>query len=178
MLLTLSLLAAEAVAPPLAPAEADPLARARRGLIECTQPDEAAKTCRSIARYTLNRDGTYQTVAEVLLGREPPVTFETTAQSSLEGPWVCGRFEEAAVRGGKLRVNGSVVPEEQAAPAREKLVAAMAAMFGRKICVSYHASGAGFIERGRIEGNGEPMPDSYVMWVAPDAGYRVAPPPQ
>lgn len=151
-----------------------PLDKASEGFVQCYEPDDAAKTCLSIAAYKANDDGTWDNTATLLISPKGPVTLETVTPVRLDGTAVCGSISSEDIYSGKLAISGTPVPSEKAGPMLEKIVAGMAPLLNRQICTTYLKSPNGLVAKGQIEGWTKDVPEQRVEWVLPSQGYRVA----
>jgi hypothetical protein len=153
----------------------DPLSPAASGQVQCYQPDEQKKTCRSIASYRAVGRSTYSNTAVVLLSEAPPVILETTAPVTVRQGAVCGAIRAEDIAAGKLRVSGRLFDDVEAAPLLARVAEAMKALINKQICTSYEASGDGLTARASIDGRYRADMDQRVKWVHPGDGYKVAP---
>lgn len=172
MLILVVLAMAASEASPVAPM--DPLAAAD-GKVECYQPDDEKRTCRSIASYQRTNDQTYANTAIVLVSSAGPVTLETVTPVAVKAGAVCGSIRADDIGAGKLRVAGRLLPEAEAAPVLSQIAESMAPLIDREICTSYEPSEAGLTAKATIAGVYQADADQRVKWVAPDEGYVVAP---
>ncbi len=159
------------------PAQAlmDPLAPARAGQLQCHQPDEARKTCRSIASYREVGEGRYSNTAIVLIAGEGPTTLETTTSVHVVDGAICGPVHAADIRKGKLSVAGRDADSAQASSTLEQVASSFAAMAGKEICTSYEPTAGGLIAKVKLGGTYVAAWDQHVIWVNPADGYRVSP---
>jgi hypothetical protein len=166
---------------PAAPPVDNPLAPAAQGLIECANPDEIAKTCRSLARYTPQPDGSFINQAEVLLVASEPVTISFAGPTRLKGNEVCGTLTTEMVKKGTLRYAGTVVPDKAAVQITPRILAGLtrAGVLDKEICTTQSPDGThdgnGFLEKATIDGRTTPADDAHLVWIRPDAGYTVGP---
>jgi len=156
-------------------AQADPLENARAGQLQCYRPDTARKTCAALSGYSFNKDGTISNQAQVLLSPQPVVVMRTISPVSLKGEAVCGVARKEDIDTATILVNGSPLPEDQAAQARNQIFAAMQGLQGQEVCTTYVAEGDHLTTK--ITLNGQPKPEftQTVIWVKPADGYTVSP---
>jgi hypothetical protein len=150
-----------------------PLAKSDGGFVQCYEPDDVAKTCRSIAAYKRNAAGTWDNIAIVQLDPEHPVVLETVTPVSVKNHAVCGYVRPEDVLRGKLRVSGIALPDDKAAPALAKIAAAMAPMLNKEICTTYVQGPGSLVAKATVEGWTTPVPDQRVRWILPTDGYTV-----
>lgn len=175
--------AAPAAAPTGGPA-ADPLAFVAQGLLECAEPDEAAKTCHALAHFTPRPDGSFTDDTEVLLRPDMKMTLSFSGVALLKGNQVCGTVSMQMVQQAKLRFGGAPIPPEQSAELLPRIQEGMAreGLIDKELCSTRTPDGSGnprsFTRHATIAGQPVNHPDDHLLWVAPDAGYRVAPKPK
>jgi hypothetical protein len=162
-----------AVSPPSA--DSHPLAKADEGFVQCYEPNDLAKTCRSIAAYKNDGDGIWDNIAVVLLAPTQPITLETVTPVRVKNGAVCGYIRNDDILKGKLRISGQLIPDEKAASILGKVAVGMAPLMHKEICTEYVQRPNGLIAKARIEGGTPEIPDQGVKWVLPSDGYRVAP---
>lgn len=162
---------------PAAPPVDNPLAPVAQGLIECANPDAIAKTCRSLARYTPQGDGTFITHAEVLLVPSEPVTITLTGATKLKGHEVCSTLTTAMVKAGTLRYAGTLVPDKAAVQITPRILAGLtrAGVLDKEVCTTQSPDGNGFLEKATVDGHTTPEAEAHLVWLSPDAGYTVGP---
>jgi hypothetical protein len=175
----LLLLAAQPATTP----SADPLAFAAQGLLECAEPDEASKTCHALAHFTARPDGSFTDDTEVLLRPDKPVTISFSGVAHVKGNQVCGTLTTTMVQQATLRYAGAPLPAEQTASILPRIQDALSkdGLLDKELCSTRTpdgtASGKGFTRHATIAGQPATRPDDHLIWVAPDAGYTVAPKP-
>ncbi|MDE1914944.1 MAG: hypothetical protein KGJ57_05345 [Sphingomonadales bacterium] len=162
---------------PPAPPVDNPLAPARMGLIECASPDVIARTCRSLARYTPQADGSFINHAEVLLLPNELVTMTIAGRARLKGNAACATLTTAMVKGATLRYAGNVVPAKLKLRFTPRILSglARAGVLDKEVCSTQSPEGDGFIEHTTIDGQAPPGGETHLVWVRPDAGYTVGP---
>lgn len=153
----------------------NPLAPAAAGQVQCYQPDDRKRTCRSIASYQRRDDGTYANTAVVLLSSAGPVTLETITPVTVKAGAVCGSIRAENINAGKLRIADRLLPDSEAAPILVRIVQSMAPLINKEICTSYEQSADGLTAKATIAGVYRSDADQRVGWVQPSDGYTVAP---
>jgi len=169
-MITLALLLAVAVPAPLQ--DADPLAPARDGQLQCHSPDTARKTCRALAGYTFAADGTIANQAEVMLSPAPVIIMRDVAPVVVRDGAVCGPmtgFEDAV-----FTVDGQPAGPATAEMIRVQVTAAFAQL-GTEGCTRYSPQGDGRMAEVSIDGVARPDLNQPVIWVSPSDGYSVRP---
>lgn len=154
----------------------DPLAPARDGLVECGDPDDAKKTCKTMATYQSLGGGLYSTTGVATLPALGGLTVEMTIQVEVRQGAVCGAFQAADVAQAKLFKNGRALSGDEAAPILAQMEQMARPMFGQTLCDTHEAVAGGLVKT-RTTINGEPKPamDSALRWVKPWDGYTLAP---
>lgn len=178
LLLALAQAAPQPTVPlPAAPPVDNPLAPVAQGLIECANPDDIARTCRSLARYTPQPDGSFLNEAEVLLVPSEPVTMAFSAPTHLRGNQICGTLTTAMVKAATLRYAGNVMPPKLVTEVTPRILAGLtrAGVLDKEICSTRSPDGNGFLERATVDGKPGPTDDTHLVWIKPDAGYTVGP---
>jgi hypothetical protein len=162
---------------PPAPPVDNPLAPVAQGLIECASPDEIARTCRSLAHYTPQPDGSFLNQAEVLLLPGELVTMTVAGRAWLKGNAACATLTTAMVKRATLRYAGNVMPPKLSQQLTPRILAglARAGVLDKEVCATQSPEGNGFLERATINGEATPEGDTHLVWIRPDAGYTVGP---
>ena len=158
-----------------APAYPDPIGPAAKGQMQCYSPNVATKSCRSLAIYKANGDGTFANTAIVLVKAAPLTVIQTVANVTVRDGAVCGAITEADIRAAKMSANAQTVPPEQAAPFLSQLVTALKPVIGREICTRYEGEGPLLTAKATMEGVPQPDDDQTVLWVSASDGYAVKP---
>jgi hypothetical protein len=153
--------------------DTSPLTKSDGGFVQCYEPDDTAKTCRSIAAYRRSGAGTWDNIAIVSIDPGHPVSFETITPVSVKNGAVCGYIRLADLLKGKLRVSGEALPDDKAAPVLAKIAAAMAPMLNREICTTYVQRQGSLVATATVGGLTTPVPDQRVRWILPSDGYTV-----
>ncbi len=155
--------------------EPDLLAPAERGEMQCYTPDVARKTCRALASYVKQADGSYLNTARILLDPARDIVLETTTVVHVSSDGVCGRLTRSDALGGALTIAGVPQSPEQAAPVLTFFadIEEKAGFFGALICTRYPADGEMMKALVSVGGVRRPEFDDSVIWVLPDQGYRV-----
>ena len=153
----------------------NPLALAADGKVQCYQPDDQKRTCRSIAAYQRRGDGTYANTAIVLISTAGPVTLETITPVTVKAGAVCGSIRPEDINAGKLRVADRILSNSEAAPVLARIALSMASLINKEICTSYVQSAGGLTAKATIEGVYRSDADQRVKWVQPGDGYTVSP---
>jgi hypothetical protein len=153
----------------------DPLAPARAGKVQCYSPDEMARTCRSIAGYRQTGPDTYDNSALILVAPAPLTLLRTITPVTIKDGAVCGALRSEDVTAGVVLVDGTPLDETKAASIKAKVAHGLAPFAGKTICTRYVGDGDHVVAKVTIDGKAQDGFDQDVLWIAPDAGYGVAP---
>lgn len=154
---------------------ANPLAQAQPGMVQCYEPDSAARSCQAIASYHHGRDMAWTETATILADPALPLTVDIEIPVAVRGTAVCGTLHREQVLGGSLRLLDRPVPADHALPVLVRLADAMANTLGHEMCTRYVAVPGGLVARATIAGITAPIADQRVIWVRADAGFHVQP---
>ncbi|MCJ2181307.1 hypothetical protein MTR62_01080 [Novosphingobium sp. 1949] len=177
----LAILAALLLAPSPVTAVADDLdiaGQVAKGKVLCTNPDVASRTCTTIDRQAPAGPGRFTDTGEVLIPAAKAITLETRSAMTLEGAnQLCGQIRREDLLQGTLRVEGvALEPEPNAAALAHLAQTIFAQLDGRRVCETLGHDKAGrLVKIDTMEGFDGNVPPRPVQWIAPDAGYTVAP---
>ena len=143
------------------------------GKMLCSNPDEASKTCSSIASYAAGKDGTLTETSELLLPAPQPLTLELSASVEVKGSVICGTMTETDLKKGRVRINGSLLPPDQNAAAMSKLSERLKPMVGREVCEELRVEDGQLMKFGQAERVDIKLPGKHVRWISKDEGYKV-----
>ncbi|MBV8799105.1 MAG: hypothetical protein JO208_04760 [Alphaproteobacteria bacterium] len=156
-------------------ANADPLAKARTGSLQCYSPDAVRKTCNALAGYTFDHNGKILNQAEVLLSPQQFIVMKTISPVEIRGEAVCGPLRKQDVDAAQIFVQGKSVTDAQAAQLRAQIETSMAARFGKEVCTTYLPQGNKLTTSVTVDGVTQPDFAETVIWVHPNEGYKVGP---
>lgn len=155
----------------------DPLAPALSGQLQCFGPDVSARTCRALTALKRNPDRTWTSTVTSAPDPTQPLTLEVSSAVTVRDGAVCGTVRREDMIAGRLRYYGLVVPASRALPILARLADMLGTAAGREICTRFEPGEGTLMARGSVTGSpGTPVPDQPMIWVRPDAGYRVGPP--
>lgn len=157
------------------PSATDIPTQMRLGKVLCANPDLATKTCSSIISYTPGKNGDIVETGEVLISPNQPVTLEMSSIVRIEGSTVCGTVEFADMQKGRLRMNGTLLPQDRNEAALSKLLEKLKPMAGRKACEALRVEDGQLKKYGQVERIDLDLPGKPVSWIGPADGYKVAP---
>ncbi|MBV2146841.1 hypothetical protein KRZ98_00860 [Sphingobium sp. AS12] len=155
--------------------ETDVTAQSKAGMLLCSNPDVATKTCSTIATYSVVEGGASIETAEILLSADQPVTLEMSAPVKIEGGTICGQLTEAALVNAKVRLNGALLPADRNSAALNSLLPKLRPLVGRQTCDGLRIEGERLMKYGQVDRIDVNLPGKPVIWIAPSSGYKVAP---
>lgn len=153
----------------------DIMAQIRAGNALCSNPDEATKTCSTIASYTRSDDGVLTETAELLISPSQPITLEMSSVVSVDGAVNCGALTLAEMQKGRIRLAGALLTPERNEAALKGFLEKLAPMAGRKSCEEIRIEAEQLVKFGQVDGIDLKLPGKPVRWVGRDEGFRVAP---
>src|SRR5262245_7143860 len=172
-LASLSLAAIVLAAAPIMSGPADWLSQAQAGRLACAAPNAAKKSCISLARYSLSKNGTVEESAETLIPLQPPLTFTTKKTFRIRSGSACGIFTQKDIDSAVFFREGRPVQGRKVEQVREVLNNAFLDYVDREICMSFVPSGSSFEARVSVGGLDYPHLSQPVIWVRPTDGFTV-----
>jgi hypothetical protein len=154
-------------------AAADPLAFARAGKVQCASPNLEKKTCRAIARLTLNADGSFQTTTTILIAPQPIITMEVKSVGTVRDGALCGPIRKADFEAASFQMDGKPIDPTTAATIRGQILASIDPLVDKMGCTREVADGAVFRAEVTIDGVARPDMTQRVLWVKPEDGYKL-----
>jgi hypothetical protein len=133
-----------------------PLSPARKGQLQCYQPDKARKTCAALAGYSWDAKGAITNRAEVLVSRDPLITVTTRTPVSIRGEAVCGPIRAGDLQAADVMVSGAPASPSVAGKVRDGMVSAFSGQIGKEICTAYPAAGDHLQAKITIDGAAHP----------------------
>ena len=166
----LMLAAVQAAASPATPAD-DPLAPARAGKLRCVNPDPTRRNCASLIRFQVHGDGSFDATVTGMLEPSVLIVYETSGQ--IDGQAVCSPVRISDFTSGQFFVDGKPATAAQAGEIKERLLARMRDITGKRRCFIDQPAGGGIVSNVTIEGAVHPEMRQQVAWVAPSDGYAI-----
>ncbi|AQR73245.1 hypothetical protein [Sphingomonas sp. LM7] len=154
---------------------ADPLAAAKAGKIQCTNPNVEKKTCVSLTRYKVKRDGSFESTGTVLISPQPVTTMEIRSAGTVKDGALCSPIRTADFETATYRTDGKPVDAATAAAIRPQIVGTIAPMANKTGCMREVRDGALLRMEVSIDGVARPEMTQKALWVKPEDGYTVAP---
>lgn len=170
--LALALLSAVAAAES---APDNPLLPAEAGNVQCYEPDDAKKTCRSISSYHPLGDQQYSSTTTVLISRVSSMTLETTSPVEVKNGAICGLVKPDDIATSKVRIADRLLDPVEAKPYLETIQKSLKALIGKEVCSTYVAAPEGLISKVTINGEYRANTDEHMKWLSPSESYTVAP---
>ena len=154
----------------------DPLAPARRGLVQCRGVHED-RTCEIMVDYTPLRDGSYRSRSRVLYSNVPNIVIEAYSTVRIENGQVCDRDFAGKMHRTRLLMDGVPAPADITADFHQRYDSTMTPFEGATVCATYEDGGrGGWSATVIVDGAEYPDLGSRFIWVRPDQ-YRLAPAP-
>ncbi|MBO9623127.1 MAG: hypothetical protein J7500_10490 [Sphingomonas sp.] len=150
----------------------DTLTPAREGLLRCTSPDPARKTCSSLTSFTIRPDGSFE--AEVTgIGGPAGIQVHYRMPGKIVGGAACFVHRTDTLASATFTKPNARLAQSLQETLRRDLAAAMAPLNGRQRCYRDQIDNAVLIARTTLDGVAQPDLDRPVRWVAPGDGYKV-----
>lgn len=157
-----------------AASDADPLARARAGEVQCFHPDVLFKTCMSLETYVVTAGGGYLNRGANLVMLGDMFVIETEVPVEVRGNAVCATMRAPHVTSGKVTLRGQPVAPEKAAAVAADLKKKLVGVLDKEICTTYAPTdGSGYMANMKVAG-GKALASPFI-WVKPADGYKVGP---
>lgn len=157
-------------------ADADPLARARAGELQCDGPDVANRTCKAISSYVFAPDGAVTNKSESLISPSGPMIMRTSSDVTVRDGAVCGPVSGADIDRSEILFAGRPITGQQAEQVKTQLKSGLGPMLGAEVCTRFAPAETGYKTQVTINGQAAP-PEAgvQVMWIKPGEGWTVAP---
>lgn len=168
MILTLFLMLAAAQA-----SDGDALAPARQGMLRCTAPDRAHKTCASLTRFTIHSDGGFEAEVTGMASRPAQISIRYVMPGTVENGALCFVHTGGALGEATFTKPGAKLAPSLQETLRAQMSAGMAALNGKKRCYRDRIVDGTLVSATTLDGLAHPELDRPVLWVSPEDGYRV-----
>lgn len=152
---------------------ADPLAPARQGKIQCVVPNIEKKLCGAISTYTMRSDGSFDSVTTTMLAPTPLITMQTRVPGTVEKGSVCSPVRKADYEAATFQMDGAPMDEAMASGTKAQVVAALASMDGKKACGTDKPEGDLILAQITLDGVAHPELNQRYIWVDPADGYKI-----
>jgi hypothetical protein len=156
--------------------DADPLARARAGELQCDGPDVAHRTCKAISSYVITPDGGVTNQSEALISASGPTVMRTTSHVSVQDGAICGPVSGEDIDQAQLSFGGRPISGPQAEQVKAQLKSGLGPILGAVVCTRFTPADNGYMTQVTVNGQAAP-PDAgvQVIWIKPGDGWTVAP---
>jgi len=155
-------------------ATVDPLVPLKAGMAQCSAPNDAKKTCRSLTTFTAKPDGSYVTDTKLFISPIGPITFETNSIVHIKDGAICGTATTKTIDKARLFEGANPMPDSRKWIVLDRIEDAMTPILGKEVCTSFTAGENGaYLAHATIGGVARPETQT-VRWVNPGDGYTVA----
>lgn len=156
--------------------DADVLAPARAGQIQCYEPNVQAKTCQSISGFSPGPGGAIiNTSDSVINPSNPIIVMRTISPVTIRNNAICGPLTNEDIGRARFTIDGHAATEADTQQLRTALTQQLAPLIGQETCITLTPVNDGLRADTAIAGRARPDLAQRVMWVRADEGYRVAP---
>jgi len=147
------------------------LAPARAGAVECYTPDLVARTCRAISTYRFEADGRVINEAAVLLQTDPTVIMFANSAVTVGDRTVCGRVTRSELDAARFEIDGVRAPPDAERDLRDALWPIYESL--GELCAHYERQGDRVSVR--VFQGGVELPDyaETMIWVRPEDGFVI-----
>lgn len=152
---------------------ADPLAEARAGKIQCISPNRAAKTCMGLGSFSVNKDGTYNSRFTMLIAPSPQITVEVRAPGTVEDGQVCNVARRSDYENATVLMDGAPANPLVAQAILGQLTNAVSSLEGKKACARNREDGDTMIAEAFVDGTARPDLNQRYIWVKASEGFRL-----
>lgn len=156
-----------------APADADPLAPARQGKLQCMAPDRARKACTALNHYVPDGERRYRNTTRALLTLKPLVTLEITVSSTIEGDAYCGTVTRADLEAATVFLGKAEAPDSLRKRVIDATLSSIRSDLGKKACSRVRPDGDLLLQKSEVDGVSRPDLMMRFIWVDPEEGYRL-----
>jgi hypothetical protein len=154
-------------------APADPLAPAREGKLRCVAPNPARLTCRTIIRYKVASDGSFDATVAGLVSSDPGVLLRYKTFGRVEEGGVCVMIRTSDLQNGTLLGNGKRMSPNAESAARLQMLDAVQPLQGKKRCTLDRTENGATRMIVTLDGVVHPELTQPVAWVSRSDGYAV-----
>src|SRR5262249_22807421 len=128
---------------PLAHAQADVLAPARQGDLQCYAPNTQAKTCAAMAGYTFDAQGNISHVGDIVIYPNPVIVMHMTSRVVVRDGAVCGPLRQEDIDHATFTVDGQTPLAEDMQTIRTQFAQQAASLLNVDICTTYTPADGG-----------------------------------
>ncbi|MFM5955178.1 MAG: hypothetical protein ACKOPE_12865 [Novosphingobium sp.] len=151
----------------------DPMAGVTQDWLLCSEPDDAAKTCRALTTFIKTSDGRFEETNRAVVIGLPGLVIEVPGLSYVKDGKLCSIASRNNIQRARvIRHVEGVSPQREAAALKQ--LEFFYPVEGKEVCSNFYPNGEHF----RIDAwaNGKLVPElgMQVRWVHKDDGYDVA----
>jgi hypothetical protein len=151
---------------------ADVLAPARQGMLRCTSPDPAQKTCSALTQFTFRPDGSFD--ADVTgVGGPAGIQVQYRVAGKLVDGAACFTHRANTLAEARFTKPGARLAPSLQDTLRAQLGAGLALLNGKQRCYRDRVEAGQLVSRTTLDGIAHPDLDRPVRWVSPDEAYKV-----
>lgn len=154
-------------------APADPLAPAREGKLRCIAPNTARLTCRTIIRYKVASDGSFDATVAGLVSSDPGILLRYKTFGRIEEGGVCVMIRTSDFQNGTLLNNGKPMSPNSERTTRLQMLDAVQPLQGKKRCTLDRTEDGATRMIVTLDGVAHPELTQPIAWVSRSEGYAV-----
>lgn len=156
--------------------DADPLARARAGELQCDGPDLTHRTCKAISSYAFAPDGAVTNQSESVISTSGPMIMRTNSHVAVHDGAVCGPVSADDIDQAQILFAGRPISGQQSDQVKAQLKSGLGPMLGAEVCTRFSPAENGYTTQVTVNGQAAPAEASVqVIWIKPSEGWTVAP---
>jgi hypothetical protein len=152
---------------------ADPLAPAREGKLRCVAPNPARLTCRTIIRYQVADDGSFDATVAGLVSGDSGILLRYKTFGRIEEGGVCVMIRASDFQNGMLLSNGKRMAPNADQAMRLQVLNSVQPLQGKKRCTQDRTEDGTTRMIVTLDGVAHPELTQPVAWVARSEGYAV-----
>jgi len=154
-------------------AAADPLAPAKAGKLQCTNPNFEKKTCIGLTRYRLLPGRGFESTTTIMVAPQPLITMEVKSSGTIKDGMLCAPVLTSDFEAATFQMDGKPADAAMVAAIRPQVTASIAPLNGKLGCTREIPDGAAAKAEVTIDGVARPEMTQRVLWVSPADGYRL-----
>lgn len=162
-----------AVAAVQAAADGDVLSPARQGMVRCVAPNRIRKTCATLTAFTVRPDGSFDADVTGVGVQGTAITVQYRMAGKLIDGAACFTLHRDTLAEASFAKPGAKLAQTLQNTLRRQLQEAMEPLVDRVRCYRDRSDGGGLVAKTTLDGVAHPELDRPVLWVAPNAGWKV-----
>lgn len=151
----------------------DPVTMTANGYLECTMPEESAKTCVSMASYRMLSDGSIISDDQLLLNVQPPVVLRTQSKVIRKGAQICATMTDKILADATLTIAGEPADAENARSWKQTIRERVGSLFGLEMCATYSGQTKYVTTISSVGGRAARSQPITMRWVRKSEGYSL-----